>query len=85
MYEIMKIQMHFQSNYLIFWVFFNKPIDLGKIVKNEIYFSSFGQSMKNIMMVKVGYFCMGQSMMWDNVVNLSHILCQQVQLHKLYN
>ncbi len=35
-------------------------------------------------MVKVGYFSMGQKMMWDNVVNLSHILCQQVQFCKLY-
>ncbi len=35
-------------------------------------------------MVKVGYFCMGQKMMWDNVVNLSDILCQQIQLCKLY-
>jgi hypothetical protein len=41
--------------------------------------------MKKIIMVKVGYFCMQQNMMWNNVVNLSHILCQQVQLWKLYN
>jgi hypothetical protein len=41
--------------------------------------------MKKIIIVKVGYFCMGQKMMWDNGVNLSHILCQQVQLCKLYN
>jgi hypothetical protein len=27
---------------------------------------------------------MGQMMMWENVVNLSHILCQQVELCKLY-
>jgi hypothetical protein len=40
--------------------------------------------MKNIIMVKVGYFCVGQKMMWDNVVNLFHILCQQIQLCKLY-
>jgi hypothetical protein len=31
-------------------------------------FFSFGQNMKNITMVKVGYICMGQRMMWDNVV-----------------
>jgi hypothetical protein len=24
--------------------------------------------MKNILMVKVGYFCMKQKLMWDNVV-----------------
>ncbi len=40
-------------------------------------------------MVKVGYFCLKQRMMWNNVVlfpchNLSHILCQQIQLCKLY-
>jgi hypothetical protein len=35
-------------------------------------------------LVQVGYFCLGQKMMWDNVVNFSHILCQQVQLCKLY-
>ncbi len=27
---------------------------------------------------------MGQRMMWDNVVNLSQILCQKVQFGKLY-
>jgi hypothetical protein len=46
---------------------------------------SFGQNMKNIIMVKVGYFCMGQRMMRDNVVNSSHILYQQVEFCKLYN
>jgi hypothetical protein len=30
--------------------------------------------MKKKIMVKVGYFCMQQKMMWDNVVNLPHIL-----------
>jgi hypothetical protein len=81
MYEIVKIEMHFQSNYLIFWLkFYYGLVDLG----NRFYFISFGQSMKKIIMVKVGYFCMGQRIMWDNVVNLSHILCQQVQLCKLY-
>jgi len=54
---------------------FHRCVNLGKIFKNEIYLFSFGQSMKNIIMVKVGYLCMGQMMMWDNVVNLSHILC----------
>jgi len=55
MYEIMKIQMHFQSNHLIFFLnFFYRCVDLGKIFKNEIYLFSFGQSMKNIIMVKVG-------------------------------
>jgi hypothetical protein len=86
MYEIVKIQIHFQSNYLKFWFkIFHRCVGLGKIFKNEIYLFSFGQSMKNIIMVKVGYFCMGQRMMRDNVVNLSHILCQQVEFCKLYS
>jgi hypothetical protein len=51
---------------------------------NEIHLFSFGQSMKNIIMVKVGYFCTRQRMMWNNVVYLSHIVCQQVELCKLY-
>jgi hypothetical protein len=38
--------------------FFYKCVDLGKIFKNEIYFFSFGQSMKKIIMVEVGYFYM---------------------------
>jgi hypothetical protein len=64
MYEIMKIQIHFQSNYLIFLLnFFYRCVDLEKKKFNEIYFFSFGQSMKNIIMVKVGYFCMQQRMM----------------------
>jgi hypothetical protein len=63
MYEIVKIQMHFQSNHLTFWLnFFHRCVDLGKIFKKEIYLFSFGQSMKNIIRVKVGYFCMGQRM-----------------------
>jgi len=74
MYEIMKIQMHFQSNYLIFWFLFYRYVNLGKIFLNDFFFS-FGQSMKKIIMVKVGYICMGQKMMWDNVINLSHVLC----------
>jgi phage pi2 protein 07 len=41
--------------------------------------------MKKIIMVKVRYFCMRQKDDVDNVVNLSHILCQKVQLRKLYN
>jgi hypothetical protein len=45
MYEIMKIQMHFQSNYLTFWFrIFHRCVDFGKIFKNEIYLFSFGQS-----------------------------------------
>jgi hypothetical protein len=56
----MKIQVHFQSNYLRFWFkFSHRCVHLGKIFKNEIYLFSFGQSMKNIIMVKVGYFCTG--------------------------
>jgi hypothetical protein len=36
MYEIVKIQMHFQSNYLIFlFILFYKVVDLGKKFKNE--------------------------------------------------
>jgi hypothetical protein len=38
--------------------------------------------MKKIIMVKVGYFCGGQRMMWNDV-NLSHTLCQQIELCKL--
>ncbi len=38
MYEIVKIQMHFQSNYLIFLLnFFYRCVDIEKILKNEIY------------------------------------------------
>jgi len=55
MYEIVKIQMHFQSNYLTFWFKnFHRCVDRGKMFKNEIYLFSFGQSMKNIIMIKVG-------------------------------
>ncbi len=36
-------------------------------------------------MVKVGYKSMGERMMWDNLVNLSHIFCEQVEFCKLYN
>jgi hypothetical protein len=38
MYEIMKIQMHFQSNCLLFWFkyFFYKCVDFGESVKDEI-------------------------------------------------
>jgi hypothetical protein len=38
-----------------------------KIFKKEGFFP-FGQSMKKTTMVKVGYYCMKQMMMWDNVV-----------------
>ncbi len=85
MCEIVKIQMHFESNYLTFWFkIFHRCVDHGKRNLNEIYLFTFGQSMQNIVMVKVGYYCMGQRMMWDNVVNISHILCQQVEFCKLY-
>jgi hypothetical protein len=64
MYEIVKIQMHFQSNSFIFLLnCFCRCVDLGKKIKTEIYFFSFGQSMKKIIMVKVGYFCMRQMIM----------------------
>ncbi len=39
----------------------------GNFFKNEGFFA-FGQSMKKTTMVKVGYYCMKQMMMWDNVV-----------------
>jgi hypothetical protein len=57
----------------------------SEILKNEIYLFSFGQSMKKVIMVKIGYTCMGQRTMWEYVVNLSHIICQQIELCKLYN
>jgi hypothetical protein len=64
MYEIVNIQMHFQSNSLIFLLkFFCKCVDLGKIFKNEIYFFSFGQSTGKKIMVKIGYFYMQRRMM----------------------
>jgi hypothetical protein len=64
MYEIVKIQMHFQSNNFIFLLnFFYKCVDFFKKFKNEIYLFSFGQNMKKKIMVKVGYFCMQQKMM----------------------
>jgi hypothetical protein len=64
MYEIVKIQMQFWSDYLIFWLnFFYKCLNLGEKIKNENYLFSFGQNMKKIIMVKVGCFCMGQRMM----------------------
>jgi len=63
-YEMVKIQMHFRSNYLIFWFkLFYKCVDLGEIFRNEVYLFSFGQSMKKIIMVKVGCFCMGERIM----------------------
>jgi hypothetical protein len=56
--------MHSHSNYLTFWFLnFHKCVDLGKIFTIETYLFSFGQSMKNIIMVKVGYFCMGCEIM----------------------
>jgi hypothetical protein len=64
MYEIVRIQMHFWSNYLIFlFQFCYRCVDLGKIFKNKIYLFSFGQRVQKKIMVKVGYFCMGQRMM----------------------
>jgi len=38
--------------------FFYRCVHIGKIFKIEIYFFSFGQSMKKTIMVKVWYFCM---------------------------
>jgi len=64
---------------------FNRCVDFGKTFSIEICLFSIEQSIKKIMMVKVEHFCMGQRMMWDNVINLSHIFCQKVQLCKLCN
>jgi hypothetical protein len=75
----------FSIKFIFLLNFFHRCVDLGIKFKNKIYLFSFEQSMKKIIMVKVGYFYMWQRMMWDNVVILSHILCQQVQLWKLYN
>jgi hypothetical protein len=59
MYEIVKIQIHFQSNYLIILLkCFYGCVNLRKIFKKDFFFFSFGQSMEKIIMVKVGYFCM---------------------------
>ncbi len=81
-----KIEMHFKSDYLIFGVLdICKCVQFGKIFTNEVWFFSFGQSMKKIIMVTfrtkndLGQCC--------NVfvsLNLSHFLCQQVQICKLY-
>jgi hypothetical protein len=39
MYEIVKIQLHFQSNYFIFLLmFFDRCVDLGKKIKNEFIY-----------------------------------------------
>jgi len=48
MYEIVKIQMHFQSYYLIFLLnFLYRRVDFGRsFSKNEIYLFSFGKFMK---------------------------------------
>ncbi len=68
----MKIKCIFgQITWYFDFKFSYKYVDFGKIFKNEIYLFWFGQSMKKIIMVNVGYFCMGQRMMWNNFVNLS--------------
>jgi hypothetical protein len=57
MYEIVKIQMHFQSNYLIFcYIFFCRCVDLGNEFKIEIHLFSFGQSMKKKKWSNLGTF-----------------------------
>jgi hypothetical protein len=49
MYKVVKIQMFFQSIYLIFLLnFIYVCVDLGKIFKNEIYLFSFGQNVEKI-------------------------------------
>jgi hypothetical protein len=85
MYEIGRFKCILgQITWYLGFRFFDRCVNLGKIFKNEIYLFSFGQSMKKIIIVKIGYFCMGQRMMWNSVVNLSYIFCQQVDLCKLY-
>jgi hypothetical protein len=54
-------------------MFFYKCVNLGKIFLNEIYLFIFEKIMKNITMVKVGYFCMGQKMMWNELVQSANI------------
>jgi hypothetical protein len=73
----MKIKCIFgQITWYFDFKFFYKCVDFGKIFKNEFFKFLFGQCMKKIIMVNVGYFCMRQRMMWDNFVNLSLIFCQ---------
>jgi len=87
MYEIMKIQMHFQSNYLIFSGFLKKMCrSWKKILKWNLFIFIWTKYEKDNK-CQNWVFCMGQKMMWDNVLNLSHIFCKQVQLQlcKLYN
>jgi hypothetical protein len=43
------------------YIFFNRFEDLGKIIKNKDYLFSLGQSMKKLIMVKVGHF------VWDKL------------------
>ncbi len=93
MYWIATIQIHFQSNYYYYYFLKHyRCVHLWKIFNNEVSIFSFGQSMKKITMVKVGYF----NLYWtkDDVgwcwnvslsLNLSHILCQKVSVCKLYN
>jgi len=90
--SIMTMQIHFQSNYFIYIYILNLYMSTSWKKKFKLFFFfSFGQSMENIMMVKVGYFCMKQRMIWDNFVMfpfikfIPYILCQQIQLSKLYN
>jgi hypothetical protein len=58
------------TEYFVLFYFINVYI-LGKKNLNESLFVSFGESMKIIIIVKVGYLCIGQMMVWDNVV-MSH-------------
>jgi hypothetical protein len=70
MYEIVNIQMHFQS--ITWYICMFKMytwVHLGNFFKNDIYIK-FGKNIKMIIMVKVGYFCMKQMMMWYNGVIL---------------
>jgi len=63
----MKIKMIFNQ---ITWIF-KKNLNvyiLEKSLMMKFNFFSFEKNMKNIRMVKVDSLCMGQRMMWDNVI-----------------
>ncbi len=66
---IVKIHMHFSP--ITWYIYMYKMytcVHLGKILKNEGFFFLFGQSMKKMIMVIVGYSCVKEMMIWHNVV-----------------
>ncbi len=72
MYETVKIQMDFQSSYCVCvcvcmykWIHVHI---LEKSLRIKVFIFPFAQNMKKTTMVKVGYYCMKQMMIWDNVV-----------------